>query len=382
MKENGPKRWSEATKLIKGRSGKQIRERWFNTLDPNLKKGNWQAEEEQILIQLVLKFGPKWSKLVMFFSGRTENSIKNRLYCILRKVANDKRKAGEIDRKYLDPEGKELQCSAQELLDFLPDALNNYHGPIRSLPPDVDIDNPRVLVVQSQKRTKTGNYSDVGYSDPRPEMTEYAPVRTLPVRSRMHPPPGVYDPRSDYLPPRPADFPVRDFTHHRSEHLNELSNNLASRGMPVFNNDVPNMFPSTRDKSEPILPPLRTKREFVNRGSMPNPFPPVENPQKEYGSLPRQTPHFSEITGSGQEGQREPLSSNEHKQQEEHIYQFTRGKARLTVQPNPDDKSKFLSEGQEDNVEAKIEKYSSMLKDLNELQQQINMALEKRRRNK
>jgi hypothetical protein len=56
-----------------------------------------------------MKFGPKWSKLVGFFSGRTENSIKNRLYCILRKVANEKRKVGDIDPKYLDPEGKELQ---------------------------------------------------------------------------------------------------------------------------------------------------------------------------------------------------------------------------------------------------------------------------------
>jgi hypothetical protein len=80
VKENGPTRWSEATKVIKGRSGKQIRERWFNTLNPTLKKGGWSPEEEQILIKLVMKFGPKWSKLVQFFQGRTENSIKNRLY--------------------------------------------------------------------------------------------------------------------------------------------------------------------------------------------------------------------------------------------------------------------------------------------------------------
>ena len=78
--ENGPCRWSEATKIIEGRSGKQIRERWFNTLNPTLKKGNWNDIEEQILIKLVMKYGSKWSKLVQFFEGRTENSIKNRLY--------------------------------------------------------------------------------------------------------------------------------------------------------------------------------------------------------------------------------------------------------------------------------------------------------------
>lgn len=76
VSENGPSRWSEATSLIEGRSGKQIRERWFNTLNPTLKKGNWNVQEEQALIKLTMKFGPKWSKLVQFFTGRTENSIK------------------------------------------------------------------------------------------------------------------------------------------------------------------------------------------------------------------------------------------------------------------------------------------------------------------
>jgi len=37
--------------IIKGRSGKQCRERWFNNLNPNVKKGNWTAEEDQIIFQ-------------------------------------------------------------------------------------------------------------------------------------------------------------------------------------------------------------------------------------------------------------------------------------------------------------------------------------------
>jgi hypothetical protein len=68
VEDYGASRWSEAAKRIKGRSGKQIRERWFNTLNPKLKKGKWSSQEEQILIKLVKKFGPKWSKLVYFFS--------------------------------------------------------------------------------------------------------------------------------------------------------------------------------------------------------------------------------------------------------------------------------------------------------------------------
>lgn len=53
-------KWSEATKEIKGRSGKQIRERWFNILNPQINKAKWSVEEERLLFQLYQQFGPKW----------------------------------------------------------------------------------------------------------------------------------------------------------------------------------------------------------------------------------------------------------------------------------------------------------------------------------
>lgn len=53
-------KWTEATEVIKGRSGKQIRERWFNILNPQINKSKWTEEEEKLLFQLYQKFGPKW----------------------------------------------------------------------------------------------------------------------------------------------------------------------------------------------------------------------------------------------------------------------------------------------------------------------------------
>jgi hypothetical protein len=49
-KELGRK-WSKISKFLDGRIGKQCRERFINHLDPELKKGPWTPEEDNILIK-------------------------------------------------------------------------------------------------------------------------------------------------------------------------------------------------------------------------------------------------------------------------------------------------------------------------------------------
>jgi len=43
---------------LPGRSGKQIRERWHNQLDPNVKKERWTPEEDAILMDAHSRFEP------------------------------------------------------------------------------------------------------------------------------------------------------------------------------------------------------------------------------------------------------------------------------------------------------------------------------------
>lgn len=54
--ENGPHKWTDCSKLIKGRCGKQCRERWVNILNPSVKKGNWDEREQNEIFQLVKKY--------------------------------------------------------------------------------------------------------------------------------------------------------------------------------------------------------------------------------------------------------------------------------------------------------------------------------------
>ena len=42
---------------IPGRTGKQIRERWHNQIDPNVKKDKWSKEEDDILIEAHSRLG-------------------------------------------------------------------------------------------------------------------------------------------------------------------------------------------------------------------------------------------------------------------------------------------------------------------------------------
>lgn len=50
-------KWSEIAAQIPGRIGKQCRERWFNHLDPTIKKGNWTPEEDKILEEQQARIG-------------------------------------------------------------------------------------------------------------------------------------------------------------------------------------------------------------------------------------------------------------------------------------------------------------------------------------
>ena len=92
VQAEGPNKWAQAANFIIGRSGKQCRERWFNNLNPDVKKGDWSKEEDELIFELYQKHGSSWSKIAKFVEGRTENSIKNRFYSTLRKLNADKKK--------------------------------------------------------------------------------------------------------------------------------------------------------------------------------------------------------------------------------------------------------------------------------------------------
>ncbi|KAJ8900253.1 hypothetical protein K2173_024893 [Erythroxylum novogranatense] len=79
VKKYGPREWSSIrSKGLLQRTGKSCRLRWVNKLRPNLKNGcKFSAEEERLVIELQGQFGNKWAKIATYLPGRTDNDVKN-----------------------------------------------------------------------------------------------------------------------------------------------------------------------------------------------------------------------------------------------------------------------------------------------------------------
>ena len=86
VQTKGPFQWKLCAESIKGRNSKQCRERWANTLNPQVKRGNWTKQEQFLIFQQSKVYWSSWSKIAKVLPGRTENSTKNYFYSTLRRI--------------------------------------------------------------------------------------------------------------------------------------------------------------------------------------------------------------------------------------------------------------------------------------------------------
>lgn len=65
------KNWGFIAKYLPKRTGKQIRERYLNKLDPTLNTGDWTQEEDDTILQIFRSHGTRWSKIAGELRGRS-----------------------------------------------------------------------------------------------------------------------------------------------------------------------------------------------------------------------------------------------------------------------------------------------------------------------
>jgi hypothetical protein len=129
VETQGSAKWSQCAKQIEGRSGKQCRERWFNILSPNVKKGEWTGEEDAVIFQMFQAKGPKWTLIAQCLEGRTENSIKNRFYSTLRKMKAQGQAPGFVVKPELVQDEK---VESEEQMSTLIDQIQHFQNLLES----------------------------------------------------------------------------------------------------------------------------------------------------------------------------------------------------------------------------------------------------------
>jgi len=78
------KNWGIIAKIMKTRNSSQLRDKYLNTLDPNLQKKKFTLEEDLIIVNYYKKYGPDWNQINLLLKDRTPNNIKSRFYSKLR----------------------------------------------------------------------------------------------------------------------------------------------------------------------------------------------------------------------------------------------------------------------------------------------------------
>ena len=82
--------WFAVAEKMPGRTARQCRDRWVNYLSPSNKNGPWTPEEDQLLNEKYMEFGPQWTSISKFFDGRSENNVKNRWYTYMKPKIDSK----------------------------------------------------------------------------------------------------------------------------------------------------------------------------------------------------------------------------------------------------------------------------------------------------
>jgi len=72
VKDYGPKNWRFLAEFFENKTSGQLSQHWNRVLCPDIRKGSWDVEEEELLFKLHESYGESWTQIAAHIPNRTD----------------------------------------------------------------------------------------------------------------------------------------------------------------------------------------------------------------------------------------------------------------------------------------------------------------------
>jgi hypothetical protein len=111
---HGLNQWDRIAALLPERTPRQCRDRYEYYLAPNVYNPPWTAVQDEMLLEKLAEWGPRWVFLARFFPGRNGNHLKNRWYKVLAKKMRPEQSGTSVIQDYCPQTTFEDQSDSAE----------------------------------------------------------------------------------------------------------------------------------------------------------------------------------------------------------------------------------------------------------------------------
>lgn len=150
--------WGIISKLIPGRTPKQCRERWVSNLNPEIKKGDWSAEEDKQILELNKLYPYKWATIAKNLKGRTENAVKIRFKSLTRTLERKRKRERMKQRSWGE---KSNGSSSEDAVGSCPGSSPTSLQPVKRKAVKVKSEPGSVLNMSNATATVNGHTNQV-----------------------------------------------------------------------------------------------------------------------------------------------------------------------------------------------------------------------------
>lgn len=152
----GKNQWARISSLLVRKTPKQCKARWYEWLDPSIKKTEWSKEEDEKLLHLAKLMPTQWRTIAPIV-GRTATQCLERYQKLLDEAeARENEEAGPSSLGLTGPDGGESAPSAEDVRKLRPGEIDPdpETKPARPDPVDMDEDEKEML---SEARARLAN---------------------------------------------------------------------------------------------------------------------------------------------------------------------------------------------------------------------------------